>query len=265
MGCRCTMQCQENNNNAITYAGFGVRFVAYMIDCLILGLLLLIVRIPVLIAMLVSPDNPFTTSFFFEFSAYDILIYLLSVLYFITMTYYSGATLGKKLMNIKVISSDGSKLTFFNVLYRETIGRYVSGAVIFIGYFMIILDEQKRSYHDRVCDTRVIYNFKIPVKVVERKSEKKYAWIWNVKEEFMEEYKKLLSDNFPGVLEEQRKAGYRNQSVFNNGNQFYYVFECNNIDRANNYLSSSQVYKDWYESVSTMLEGVLELKKAEFE
>lgn len=264
MGCRCTMQCQENKN-AITYAGFGVRLAAYFIDSLILGSLLLVVRIPALIALIVSPDNPFTNSFLFQFSAYDILIYLLSVLYYVIMTYYSGATLGKKFMNIKVISNDGSKLTLFNVLYRETIGKYLSGVFLFIGYFMIALDDQKRSLHDRLCDTRVIYNFKIPVKVVERTPEKKYAWIWNIKEEFMEEHKKLLSDNFPGVLEEQRKAGYRNQSVFNNGNQFYYVFECNNIERANNYLSNSQIYKDWYESVSTMLEGAFELKKPEFE
>ncbi|NLD46229.1 MAG: L-rhamnose mutarotase [Clostridiaceae bacterium] len=258
------MQCQENNN-AISYAGFGVRFAAHAIDFLILGLVLLLVRIPALIAFLVSPDNPFTNPFLFKFSAYDILIYLLGALYYVVMTYYSGATLGKKFLNIKVVSADGNKLTFINVLYRETIGKYLSGALIFIGYFMIALDEQKRSLHDRLCDTRVIYNFKIPVKVVERKPEKKYAWIWNVKEEFMEEYKKLYSDNSSGILEEQKNAGYRNPSVFNNGNQYYYIFECNNIEHANNYLSNSQICKDWYESVSNMLEGAFELKKPEIE
>ena len=56
-------------------------------------------------------------------------------------------------------------MTFINVLYRETIGKYLS-AIAFIGYFMIAIDDEKRGLHDRLCDTRVIYNFKLPIKVV---------------------------------------------------------------------------------------------------
>jgi len=65
------------------------------------------------------------------------------------------------------------------------------------------------------------------------------------------EYKRGILKDFvelhlkpsPEMLEEQKKAGYKNSSFFNNGNQFFFVFECDNIDYANNYLSSSQVFR----------------------
>lgn len=83
-----------------------------------------------------------------------------------------------------MISANGEKLTFINVLYRETIGKYLSGIAMFVGYFMIAVDEQKRGLHDILCDTRVIYNFKVPVKTAEKYPSKKYAWTWSIKEEF---------------------------------------------------------------------------------
>lgn len=75
------------------------------------------------------------------------------------MTYLTGATVGKRLMNLRVVACDDSKLTFVNVLYRETIGRYLS-SLLFVGYLMIGVSETKQGLHDRLCDTQVIYTCK---------------------------------------------------------------------------------------------------------
>jgi|LSQX01.2.fsa_nt_gb uncharacterized RDD family membrane protein YckC len=253
---------QNHESNAV-YAGFGVRFVAYVVDALIVAAALMVVRLPVFIASFFSPSNAITTPVFFKFSAIDILLYLLGTLYYVLTTYYSNATLGKKFLNIKVISEDGSKLSFLNVLYRETIGKYLSGVIIFIGYFMIAVDEQKRSLHDRLCDTRVVYDFKLPVKLVERSPGKKYVWTWDLKSEFMEKFINEFSKPSEEIIQELKKAGYREQSVFNNGNQFFYVFECDNIDSANNYLNNSPICKEWHDFMLQMAEGTFKLKKAE--
>jgi uncharacterized RDD family membrane protein YckC len=138
---------------------------AFIIDSLLVGIVLLFVRIPVFFVSLMDPSNFLKVPVLFEFSVYDIILYLLSATYYVLMTYYCGFTIGKKLLNLKVVSEDGEKLTFINVLYRETIGKYLS-AIAFIGYFMIAIDDEKRGLHDRLCDTRVIYNFKLPIKVV---------------------------------------------------------------------------------------------------
>ena len=65
------------------------------------------------------------------------------------------ATPGKMALGVKVLRSDGSKLTAGRI-----VGRYfaagLSALTLFIGYIMAGFDEEGRSMHDRICDTRVV-------------------------------------------------------------------------------------------------------------
>ena len=98
------------------YAGFFVRLAAYLIDWLIVGAALLVVRIPMWIASLVGGADFMFQDFIFTYSAYDILIYVLKVGYFVIMPYLTGATVGKRLLQIKVVSTEDRKPTFFEVI-----------------------------------------------------------------------------------------------------------------------------------------------------
>lgn len=156
----------QNNNNNIIYAGFFVRLSAYIIDSIIVGTVLMMIKIPKLIVGLINPNVFLLKPLLFKFSIMDILLYLLSLTYFVLMTYLFGATLGKKLLKIKVCKADGEKLSFVDTLYRESIGRYLSTLIIFIGYIIIGADSQKRGLHDILCDTRVIYDFGVGDKLL---------------------------------------------------------------------------------------------------
>lgn len=147
---------QKPENNGIANGGFFVRLIAYLADWIIVGAVLLILRIPVWILSAQYPDNFFITPILFQFSLCDIVTYLAGAAYFILLTYYTGATVGKKLLNLKVVTIDGSPLTLWNVFYRETIGRYLS-SLLFIGYIMVGASSEKRGLHDYLCDTKVIY------------------------------------------------------------------------------------------------------------
>ena len=74
------------------------------------------------------------------------------------MTYYCGGTLGKKLFKLKVCKATEEKLSLFTVIYRESIGRYLSGLILFIGYIIIGVDSKKRGLHDILSDTLVVYD-----------------------------------------------------------------------------------------------------------
>lgn len=148
------MQKSEDNNTV--NAGFFVRLIAYLVDLLIAGAALLVIRIPLWIVHLQFPNHFFFSPILFQFSLCDIVTYLAGTAYFILLTYYTGSTLGKKLLNLKVVTTDASRLTFGNVLYRETIGRYLS-SLLFIGYIMVGASSEKRGFHDYLCDTKVIY------------------------------------------------------------------------------------------------------------
>lgn len=149
------MEIQDNINSV--NGGFFVRLAAYLIDIFLVGIALMFLRFPMWIVSMFNENNPLTNPILFKFSIWDIFLYLLGVFYFVTITYFTGRTLGKRLMNLKVISSSGEKLTFMNVLYRETIGRYLS-SLMCLGYILIGVDSQKRGLHDILCDTRVVYS-----------------------------------------------------------------------------------------------------------
>ena len=48
-------------------------------------------------------------------------------------------------------------MTFFEVVFRETVGRFLSALILSIGYIMIAVDKQKRGLHDILSDTNVVY------------------------------------------------------------------------------------------------------------
>lgn len=147
---------QDNGSNLV-YAGFFVRLAAYLLDMLLVSAVLLIVRLPIWATGLFNPQNILVKDFIFKYSVADILFYVLTTTYFVLLTYFTGSTLGKKLFNIKVISTEGRRLTFFEILFRETFGRFLSKIIIYIGYIMAGADRQKRGLHDLLSDTCVVY------------------------------------------------------------------------------------------------------------
>lgn len=137
------------------YGGFWIRFGAYFIDSLILQVVILIIQFGGgAILMSVPEESPLaiaaTLSIF-------IIPWLIAMAYY---TYFHGnpnhqATLGKKLLNLRVITAEGE-----DVSYLRAFGRYwaaiLSGLLLAIGYIIAAFDDEKRTLHDHICNTRVI-------------------------------------------------------------------------------------------------------------
>ena len=92
---------------------------------------------------------------------------------------------------------------------------------------------------------------------------KKYAWIWYIKEECVDEYVRMYRNPWPEIMEAHRKAGIRNYSIFRNGLQFFYVFECDDVQRAMQYMDNDEDCKRWNEITSRMVEGSFDLGSEE--
>lgn len=158
MGCQCIMQ--NNYNNSEQYGGFFVRAGAYAIDMMIVSFITLCMRLPLWIVSLSIPESIWNTGILFSYTMKDILLYICGIAYYVLLTYFTGTTVGKRLMNLRVVSANEEKLTFLNVLYRETVGRFLCTFAMGIGYIMVGLDKEKRGIHDILCDTRVVYQKK---------------------------------------------------------------------------------------------------------
>lgn len=95
--------------------------------------------------------------------------------------------------------------------------------------------------------------------VIYIRKSRKYAWTWRIKEEYLDEYVRMHENPWPEVLEEHKKAGIRNYSIFQNGNQFFYCFECDDVKAAFDYLSKSEICQKWNSITSKMVEGSFDL------
>lgn len=128
-----------------------------MIDFVIVSIVLSVINAFLGSIMLLFEDTPLGGAILFQYTLTDIVDYILTVTYFILMTYFQGATLGKKVLRLKVVSIKGNgKLTALDVIYRETIGRYLSDIFLGIGYLTIAFTDEKKAIHDMLCGTRVI-------------------------------------------------------------------------------------------------------------
>lgn len=141
----------------VCYAGFAVRFFAWLIDALVTLIPLSILRGVRLALTLSGSSGLMSQAVLFRYTPLDIAAYLLPVVYFIAMTWSQGATVGKMLLKLEVVGVERGRLTFWQTVLREVFGRYLS-AIAFIGYLMIVPDREKRALHDRIADTRVIYS-----------------------------------------------------------------------------------------------------------
>jgi len=141
---------------AFTYATVGRRFVAIFIDGLIL---MAVIFIPVMILTVVltaSMKASGTQELPGWFMPIMLIVeYGLPAAYEIFFIGKYGATPGKMLMKVKVVSADGGPIS-----YGRATGRYfakmLSALILYIGFIMAFWDDEKRALHDRICQTRVI-------------------------------------------------------------------------------------------------------------
>jgi len=125
-------------------ASFGRRLVAALIDGILLGI----------IGGILSVAN----------KNLGYLDTLLSIAYF---TYLegspSGQTVGKKAMGIRVIDFGGGGSIGYGRAFIRWIGRIVSGIACLLGYFWMLWDKEKQTWHDKFANAVVVPESAYPV------------------------------------------------------------------------------------------------------
>ena len=70
-------------------------------------------------------------------------------------TQWNGQSPGKRLVGIRVVKTDGSRMTTTDALIRAT-GYYVNTMFFMIGWIWALFDDQKRGWHDMFAGTVVV-------------------------------------------------------------------------------------------------------------
>ncbi|WP_066172993.1 RDD family protein [Bacillus marinisedimentorum] len=134
----------------IQYAGFWMRFWAYLLDLIVIGSLNRILVYPVLRYI----EAPLTQESMFAPAAAATAIVMYA--YFTVMTKLFGQTLGKMVFGLKVLSERHEDLTWNDVLFREVIGKFISKTLLFIGFLAVAFSKKKKGFHDYFADTIVV-------------------------------------------------------------------------------------------------------------
>ena len=154
------------------YAGFVSRLVAFVIDISVLTFTLIVLGWVISVILDFFGLSPSTTNLnapnitMRDYIANTITIILVISIPFLTfciwVIYYVGSwvlmgqTIGKQLLGLKVVSIDGSPVSIKRGIIRY-FGYWVSAIPLFAGYWWVLLDDERRGWHDRLSHTCVIY------------------------------------------------------------------------------------------------------------
>jgi uncharacterized RDD family membrane protein YckC len=126
-------------------AGFWIRLGAYLLDSIIYGIVAVIL---IAVAAVVS----------------DVLLVLAIIAVTLgSVAYYvvfeggpSGATPGKRVCGIKVVDAETGGAIGYGRSFVRFLVRIVSGIPIYLGYFWMLWDPQKQTWHDKAAKCLVV-------------------------------------------------------------------------------------------------------------
>jgi uncharacterized RDD family membrane protein YckC len=163
---------QPGTSHFVTYAGFVTRLMAMVIDLLLLAVTWIVGGIS---ANFVGQTSGIAQIFDFLRGYFDwvtpmqeallsatfevIVLLSLSFCYFTFFYTFGGATIGKYLMGLRVICSDGKPIPPLKAALR-TLAYAVSSLPLYLGFLNVLLDDRRRAWHDKLTRTAVIHSWR---------------------------------------------------------------------------------------------------------
>jgi uncharacterized RDD family membrane protein YckC len=147
----------------VQFAGFWIRFVAWVINFIIVYIIWQILDF-VLIVTHVTPPIPANLNPFDPSMAPIILRgalpgmfvnFAFAIAYSAFFNRRFGATPGKMIFGLKTVMPDGERVGTGRLILRAIL-QIITGMLGFVGFFFVGIDDEKRGLPDFVCGTRVI-------------------------------------------------------------------------------------------------------------
>ena len=150
---------------AVQYAGFWLRFVAYLIDSFVVGAVAMAIAIPLILALglgaglTAAGGDPNPAAIMALISLYFGFIVAAVIGQWLYFAYSESsswqATVGKKVLGLKVTDLDGNRISFGKATGRF-FGKILSGMIMNIGFIMAGFTEKKQALHDLLASTLVV-------------------------------------------------------------------------------------------------------------
>lgn len=147
----------------VKYAGFWLRFVAFIIDAIVLGFIGFAVTIPFMASIPLGtfmhggPPRPEDWApLVGMFGRLALARFVINWLYYALLESSAWqATLGKKALGLEVTDLQGRRISFGRASGRF-FAKILSTIILFIGFFMIGFTSRKQGLHDIIAGTLVL-------------------------------------------------------------------------------------------------------------
>lgn len=84
-----------------------------------------------------------------------LLLVYIGVFSYFCMVY--SASPGKKILGLKVVDKDDYEpIDFWKIISRETVGKFVSGFIVGLGFLWILWDKENQALHDKFFNSMVV-------------------------------------------------------------------------------------------------------------
>jgi len=149
--------CCPENMSKNAFGGFYLRFLAYAIDSVVLGIIFMIVLCAMVLIKNPLSLNPEDIIYMLNSVAVPFFIgnTVIEAFYFVYFHAASGQTLGKLICGIKVVGSDGTRIGYKKAGMRF-VGYILSRTFFYLGFFWIAFDTRKQGWHDKLAKTYVV-------------------------------------------------------------------------------------------------------------
>jgi uncharacterized RDD family membrane protein YckC len=133
------------------YAGLVTRTLAFAVDAAVINVVAVTVGVVAALVFSVLPESDELRSVVVAVGG--VLYIAWTIGYFVTFWTTTGETLGNRVMRIRVMRADGSRLRPRHALVR--LFGIVAGLPLFLGYIPILITERRRGLQDFLAGTVV--------------------------------------------------------------------------------------------------------------
>jgi uncharacterized RDD family membrane protein YckC len=134
-------------------AGVGQRLASYLVDGVVLSIIY--IALMFLFGVPIEEEAIAGGNFSTTFYAVYILMAAIGIGYF-TYFFGKGQTPGMKLVEIKLIRTDGVEPVGYKKGFFRWVGMEISGIVLLLGYIWILIDKKRQGWHDKIAGTYVV-------------------------------------------------------------------------------------------------------------
>ncbi len=156
--------------STLNRAGFWPRLVAYIIDNIVIGVTLLLLVLPMLVLMLIlnvpfsdTPasswePSPMALAVFIPVALITVVSAIIVALgYYIVLEGHFGFTIGKYLLGLRVLKTDGTRIGYKEAFLRN-LSKYINNLIVIDALIMLIFfNKEKQRGFDKIANTMVVH------------------------------------------------------------------------------------------------------------